>query len=243
MAYNQSATTLYCADAMALLRRLPDDMADAIITDPPYAMGQNNTARSQPTSAKYTSRKRDNPLPNFDGDTMDQRTWTLFMTDILLEARRVCRTGAACAIFTDWRQLPALTDALQRAGWTWRGVAIWDKCNSRPQAGRFKQQAEFIVWGSNGSMPTTRKAPCMPGVFSYSNVAGGRRLHQTQKPIELMRQIVQICERGGMILDPFAGSGSTLAAASEAGYTSIGAERNQMIAQIAAKRLQISISA
>ena len=40
----------------------------------------------------------------------------------------------------DWRQLPAASDALQWAGWIWRGTAVWDKGNSRPQKGRFRQQ-------------------------------------------------------------------------------------------------------
>ena len=59
-------------------------------------------------------------------------------------------------MFIDWRQLPAATDALQWAGWIWQGTAVWDKGNSRPQKGRFRQQAEYIVWGSNGDMPISR---------------------------------------------------------------------------------------
>ena len=72
-------------------------------------------------------------------------------------------------MFIDWRQLPAATDALQWAGWIWRGTAVWDKGNSRPQKGRFRQQAEYIVWGSNGDMPINRPVPCLPGVFKYGN--------------------------------------------------------------------------
>ena len=50
-------------------------------------------------------------------------------------------------------------------GLIWRGTAVWDKGNSRPQKGRFRQQAEYIVWGSNGDMPISRPVPCLPGVF------------------------------------------------------------------------------
>lgn len=74
---------------------------------------------------------------------------------------------APVCMFIDWRQLPAATDALQWAGWIWRGTAVWDKGNSRPQKGRFRQQAEYIVWGSNGDMPISRPVPCLPGVFKY----------------------------------------------------------------------------
>lgn len=173
---------------------------------------------------------------------MDQRTWTLFMTDILREAKRLCKIGSVCALFIDWRQLPSLSDALQRAGWIWRGVAVWDKVNARPQRGRFTQQAEFIVWGSNGRLPIERHVPTLPGVYS---VFGGNipdRIHQTQKPLELMCKLIRICVAGGTILDPFAGSGTTLIAAHNEGYSAVGIESNAAIAAAAARRIDIELS-
>ena len=228
-------------DGLKMLRGFPDGMFDAMITDPPYAMGATLSAKAAGTSTKYSSNKRCNPYPDFDGDSMDQRSWTFMMSDVLREAKRVCRSGAVCAIFIDWRQLPSLTDAMQRAGWIWRGVAVWDKVNARPQRGRFTQQAEFIVWGSNGRLPIDRPVPVLPGVFS---VFGGNipdRIHQTQKPLELMRQIVKICVPGGAILDPFAGSGTTLLAARMEGYSAFGADSNPAIAKAAAERLRITM--
>lgn len=99
-------------------------------------------------------------------------------------------------------------DALQWAGWIWRGTAVWDKGNSRPQKGRFRQQAEYIVWGSNGPMPINRPVSCLPGVFRYGNPQN--RIHVTEKPLQLMKDVIQICEPGGRILDPFAGAGTTI---------------------------------
>ena len=55
---------------------------------------------------------------------------------------------------------------LQWAGWIWRGTAVWDKGNSRPQKGRFRQQAEYIVWGSNGDMPISDPCPACPACSS-----------------------------------------------------------------------------
>jgi site-specific DNA-methyltransferase (adenine-specific) len=194
-----------------------------VITDPPYASGgMSKDSRAQPTSKKYTSHKKDCPFPDFEGDAKDQRSWTRWMTEWMIDARRVCKPGAPICLFIDWRQLPALTDAMQWAGWIWRGVAVWDKLNSRPQKGRFRQQAEFIVWGSNGPMPSTREAPFLPGVFRYAMPQ--RRIHQTEKPLELMKDIIHICEPGGHILDPFAGSGTTLEAAKIEGYDATGIE-------------------
>ena len=54
------------------------------------------------------------------------------------DARKLCKPGAPVCMFIDWRQLPAASDALQWAGRIWRGTAVWDKGNSRPQKGRFR---------------------------------------------------------------------------------------------------------
>lgn len=59
--------------------------------------------------------------------------------------------------------------------------------------------------------------------------------HPSQKPIRLMRELVE--RTSGSILDPFAGSGSTLAAAKDAGRCAIGIEREERYCEIAAKRL------
>lgn len=232
---------LLSATALALLSTLPDESVDAVVTDPPYAAGATLADKALGTVSKYTATKKRCPFPDFEGDTMSQRAWTNAMADVLREARRCCTEGAPCVLFIDWRNLPSMTDALQRAGWIWRGVAVWDKLNARPQHGRFRQQAEFIVWGSKGRMPVNRPVSVLPGVYRASGQNLPDRIHQTQKPLELMRDIVRICEPGGVIVDPFAGSGTTLLAAREEGYRAIGAEISPVIARSAAKRLQIDL--
>lgn len=212
---------------------------DAVITDPPYASGNTLAGKQVPPSQKYTATKRNCPFPDFLGDSLDQRSWAHMMREILEAAREKSAPGAALAVFIDWRNLPTLTDAVQWAGWSVRGVAVWDKITSRPQRGRFRQQAEFLVWGSNGSMPAAEDAPYLPGVFRATNVQGKARIHQTQKPLEVMREIVKITRPGGRILDPFAGSGSTLEAARLEGYSALGIEAHGLIANSAAERLNI----
>ena len=93
----------------------------------------------------------------------------------------------------------------------------------------------------NGKLPVDRPVPVLPGVFQAGNVQGGKRLHQTQKPLELMRYICKICVPGGRILDPFAGSGSTLEAAALEGYDAIGVELSPEIAKTASERLRMPL--
>ena len=123
-------------------------------------------------------------------------------------------------------ELPSPFKALQ-IGNVWRA--------DRPQKGRFRQQAEYIVWGSNGDMPISRPVPCLPGVFKYGNPQN--RIHLTEKPLQLMRDIVKITEPGGHILDPFAGSGTTVLAAVLEGYTATGIEVTDEYARLARERI------
>lgn len=226
-------------DALLNLRDMRGAGFSAIITDPPYASGGMSMAeRSRSTRDKYTSYgQQGNPYPDFSGDALAQRAWTNFFHEIMVAARAACKPGAVCALFVDWRQLPALTDAIQWAGWVWRGVAVWDKMNSRPQIGRFRQQCEYIVWGSNGPLPTERGVGVLPGLFQVPNVSTHERWHQTQKPLALIRQVVRLCEPGGVILDPFAGSGSTIEAALCEGYEAVGIEQEAHNIDIIRRRM------
>jgi site-specific DNA-methyltransferase (adenine-specific) len=214
---------------------------DGIITDPPYSSGGSDAQVGISTTKKYQSPSMRGRLPDFDGETMDTRVWMGFMAEVLRVARGLCVPGAVCCAFVDWRRLPALEDAFQRAGWYTRGVVIWDKTEGvRPHRGRYRQQAEFVVWGSNGTLPLERGVPPLPGVYRHANVTRDK-LHQVQKPLELMRSICKIVPAGGRILDPFCGSGTTLEAARLEGLSAVGIESSDEICRIAAQRLGVDI--
>ena len=227
-------------DSLQIIRQFEPNSFDAIITDPPYASGGASPAtKNRSTNEKYSSMSKDKALPDFDSDQMDQLSWMFWTAAWLQDARRAAKPGAPVCLFIDWRQLPAMTLALQWAGWTWRGVAVWDKVASRPQKGRFRQQSEYIVWGSNGKMPLERNVGCLPGVFRHSNPQN--RIHVTEKPLQLMRDVVQICEPGGRILDPFAGAGTTVLAAVQEGYEAVGIEMSGAYFRRSAERLNTAL--
>ena len=234
--------TILHGDTLQIIRAFKPQVFDALITDPPYASGGwKPSEKNRTTNQKYSSMKAENALPDFDGDNKDQRSWTHWMAEWLYDVRKACKRGAPICLFIDWRQYPSITDALQWAGWIWRGIAVWDKGNSRPQKGRFRQQAEYIVWGSNGDMPVSRPVPCLPGVFKYGNPQN--RIHLTEKPLQLMQDLVKITEPGGHILDPFAGSGTTVLAAVKEGYDATGIEVTDVYADLARKRLEAELNA
>ncbi|MGW3185723.1 DNA-methyltransferase [Kitasatospora sp. NPDC001119] len=231
--------TLLRGDALTLLSGLPTGAADCVICDPPYNSGGRTTQErvGRSAKAKYTTAGSKNQLRDFPGENKDQRSYGFWLSQLLAEAYRLTTDGGTAAVFTDWRQLPVTTDALQAGGWTWRGIVPWYKPAARPQKGRFTQNTEFVVWGSKGAMDGDRNPVYLKGLLEGSQPSGSKRRHITQKPVGMMRDLVKICPPGGTVLDFTAGSGSTGVAAILEGRSFLGIELTEHYADIAEERL------
>lgn len=227
---------LFQGDALAILPILPRiglGNVDAVFADPPYSSGgQYRGDRVQGTNAKYLNRDQAKRYTEFTGDNRDARSyghWSALWLDL---ARQATKAGGLIGVFSDWRQLPITTDAVQSGGWTWRGVAVWDKTEgTRPALGRYRNQVEFLAWGTNGARPLV--GPVAPGVFRYA--VDRNKTHATAKPVALMRDLISIA--GEVILDPFMGSGSTGVACVELDRVFIGIEADPDIYETARARI------
>lgn len=225
---------LHQVDALQLARSIPDSSLDMLLTDPPYSSGGLHVGqRVQTTSQKYISGNA--RYEDFSCDNMDQRSWAFWCQGWLQEMNRALKPGGLVVCFIDWRQLPTLTDVVQASGFILRGVAVWDKTAGkfRPRRNGFGQQAEFIVWASKGKLP--EREVYLPGVFQAK--LGAKKIHLTEKPIEMARQIVRLVPPGGAVADLFAGSGTFLVAAKEAGLDWIGSEMSGHYYDLATDRL------
>jgi site-specific DNA-methyltransferase (adenine-specific) len=234
--YKTSLIEVYNGEALELLRALPSCSVDVVITDPPYSSGgmTRGDRVGANTSAKYQNSGTLSKYSNFSGDNRDQRSFTVWLSIWMDELRRVTKPGSVIACFSDWRQIPSVTDALQVGGLVWRGVVPWAKKSARPCIGRWTAQCEYLVWATNG--PRKMEGPCLPGFYHVSSPAN--RIHLTEKPALLMEELVKIAfQPGSVILDPFMGSGSTLRAARDAGINSIGFEQCPEICAQACARL------
>ena len=195
---------------------------DMVLTDPPYSSGgRTSSERRKDPSGKYSGAhnsktEEEKSTITFEGDNLDQRAWTKFATEWMTLAREVTKPNGLLLSFIDWRQLPAMTEAVQMAGWIWRGVAVWNKGNVMPVHDGVRQTEEFVVWASNSTFPM--------GVLNHSSIQSNKRLHMTEKPLDLMREIARVARPDATILDPFMGSGSTIHAAELEGMNATGIE-------------------
>lgn len=237
--YEDDRTVLLQGDALRVLAGMPNATVDLILADPPYSSGgQFRGDRAQSTATKYVnSDSARQSIEDFTGDTRDQRAYLAWSALWLSEAYRVLKPGRACVVFTDWRQLPITTDAIQAGGFVWRGVCVWDKINGRPGMGVAGGQAEYAVWGSRGPLDLGHDV-YLPTIVRAGIPRDDRDLHQTPKPIELLAKLCQLAPPGGVVLDPFTGSGSTLVAARRSGRRGIGVELSHHHAATAAQRVE-----
>lgn len=230
--YQDALVTIYNANAFDILPALSG--IGALITDPPYSSGgQFRGDRVRSTVKKYVQTGTTAARFDFSGDNRDGRSYLAWCSLWLSAAQKASIAGAVAVVFTDWRQLPTTTDAIQCGGWVWRGIAAWDKTEIvRPQSG-LASQCEYAVWGTNGP---NALGVYLNGVYRKTSPRGAGKVHIAEKPLDLMKWLVPLCPEGGIVLDPFAGSGTTLLAAKELGRKSIGIELEERYCEIAAER-------
>jgi site-specific DNA-methyltransferase (adenine-specific) len=227
---------LYQGDALTVLRELPADSVDAVLTDPPYSSGgTSSAARKADPADKYQSSGTKRSYPAMLGDNKDQRSCLAWAALWLAECWRIAKDGSPLLLFSDWRQLPLMTDAVQAGGWTWRGVVVWEKPSARPMRGQFRAQAEYVVFATKGRFARTTDR-CLPGVFRHS-VEMARRVHLTAKPVPLLRELLEVAKPGGLVLDPFMGGGATGLASLETGRSFVGVELSPEYYKIASARI------
>lgn len=215
------------ADALDALRDVPERSVGLLLTDPPYSSGGLFRGdRSGTTSSKYQTAGFA-AKPDFYGDNRDERSLVLWSSMWMSLAFRALEPGASALVFTDWRQWANTADAMQVAGFVFRGAVVWHKAiNLRPQPNSFRNECEFALWFTKGAIDRTPSAGAkyLRGLYSVPAPVREERVHSTQKPLELVKALMEIAPEGCTVLDPFMGSGTTAVAAVETGRHFIGFE-------------------
>lgn len=212
--YQDDAVRLYCGDGRSVLAALAGEY-DHLICDPPYDKETHAGARSD---LRPTYRIGFTPIdePATVVDLVRPKRWAL----------------AFCAV-------EMLGDYRRAAGDRWVRSGIWDRPDGAPQLSgdRPAQAVEGIaIWHAAGAKRWNgggRRA-----LWRAGRVRGDERVHETQKPVDLMRALVlDFTDVGDLIVDPFAGSGTTGVAAKECGRRAVLIEVDATRCDAAARRL------
>lgn len=232
---------LVCADNAEVLPTLPDKSVAHVITDPPYEAEAHTPQRRV---------KRGDAVERSEHGGADERVAKIEALSFapMTEADRdqaaaqFARLSARwTAVFCQVEAAVRWTQSLTQAGAVGKRIGVWIKPDAMPQfsGDRPGMGYESIVfchakgrskWNGGGRV----------AVFTHNkNTPGGAHDHETQKPLPLMLELVELfTDPDDIVLDPFAGSGTTGVACLRLGRRFIGIERDPKYAAIAADRLR-----
>jgi site-specific DNA-methyltransferase (adenine-specific) len=201
---------LYHGDCIDLLKRFPENAVDLIVTDPPYIVN-------------YRSRDG-RGIINDDSDA--------WLKPAFEQLYRVLKPDSMCISFYGWNMIDRFMTEWKNAGFTPVGHIVFQKrYTSNSRFLKYQHESAFLLAKGRPPIPQHPMPDVQPWTYT------GNRLHPTEKPVPVLTQLIQSFSRpGDIVLDPFMGSGSTIAAAQSIGRRSIGIELDRQYFDIAAKR-------
>lgn len=217
--YEDDLVTLFHADSREFLHELADESVDAVLTDPPYTERTHQKART----------------PEREGVTTFGAISDADLREVLERMGQVTRGWVVATL--DYRHAVAF-DNEPPAGLKVQRLGVWVKTNPTPQlSGDRPAQG----WESIAYMHRADRRSKWNGGGAHGNYVAPippPEGHPTAKPLPLVAQWVRwFTSLGGTVLDPFAGSGTTLRAAKDEGRRAIGVELDERYCEIAARRL------
>ncbi|GJQ20893.1 MAG: site-specific DNA-methyltransferase [Bacteroidia bacterium] len=180
-------------DALAYLSLVPDQRVDLVLTDPPY--GQDYSTGRQKQTVRKTTR-----IANDAGE--------LDIAGLMREIDRVTKPASHCYIFTSWKTIDRWKGEFEKY-FVLKNILIWSKDNhtAGDLSWSYAQSYEMILFGMKGRKrlkgSRDRDSVYFPKVKSHEQV------HLLQKPERLIEYLIgKSSNRGDVVLDPFAGSGT-----------------------------------
>lgn len=198
-------------DCLEILPELPARSVNFILTDPPYIV-------------RYRSR---------DGRTVmndDNDSW---LAPAFAEMYRVLARDSFCVSFYGWPHADRFLHAFRSAGFNILGHFVFPKrYTSSTRYLRYQHECAYLLGKGFPSKPESTIGDVLDWTYS------GNKLHPTQKPISALLPLIETFScKGDIVLDPFAGSGSSLVAAKLLGRRYLGIEMSAEYHAIASARL------
>lgn len=198
---------------------------DIMLTDPPYCSGGFQEAGRGIGSIGSKNAKE------IANDRLTTRGYLSLVGSVVRNAN-----AAAMYLFTDWKQWANLYDLSEKLGYVVRSMIVWDKM--QPGMGHgWRCQHELILCGVKDKRRFDLKQST-GNVIKCSRT--GNPNHPTQKPVELLATILGVESTAKTVVDPFAGSGSTLLACIEKERKFVGMELSPGYCDVILERFHIA---
>lgn len=189
------------ADCMDILKQLPDGCVDLVVTDCPYRLahqgGGGRCLKKWKTAGQLENYENVRTGKMFSFNDIDFIDW-------LPQVYRVLKNGTHCYIMINSKNLSELQIKAEQVGFKFQNLLVWKKNNATPNK-FYMQQCEFILMLRKGRERWINNMG-EKNFFSIPNPVG-RKLHPTEKPISLMKIMIEnSSNEGDLVIDPFSGS-------------------------------------
>ena len=206
-------------DCLSVLRAMPSGETDAIITDPPYGIDFQ--------SGWCKARK---------GKILNDRLPFIWW---LWDAARVLKDGGLLLCFCHWQAAEVFRLAIELAGLKIRGQLVWDRVgHGAGDTATCPAPRHELIWYATKGRRVFPNGYRPSSVIRITHVDRNAISHPSEKPIELLQALIEdYTSPEEVILDPFAGSGTTGVAAASKRRNSISIELDSKYAEVARVRL------
>lgn len=219
--YEDDLLTLYHGDALDVLPGIGSSSVQAVITDPPYVIGAVSAGNMASKSGGW-------------GDMMNSSLW---FSAWYREVDRILHSSGSFWTFLNWRSVPVVLKAAIDADMPVTSMGVWDKEWIGPggSQGLRPSYEMFALLAQPGFAIADRGTPDLwrSKVGSYKPHG-----HPAEKPEPLLRRMIDACQlpQGSVIVDPFAGSGTTAAAARSLNLRCVAIEAEEKWCDLIARR-------
>lgn len=211
------------ADCMDILKQLPDESVDLVLTDPPYRVISGGKSDQYKNSIF-----KNNDGKIFKENDVNHEKW-------ISEVFRVLKDGGEFYCMSNSLNLFDLKAICDKAGFRFHNLLVWEKNNSTPNRWYLKN-CEYTLYFYKGKAKAINNKKSKT-VHKFQNTID--RIHPTEKPEELMRfYISNSSKEGDLILDCFSGSGTTAIACHNLKRRFICIEKDKDYYEASVKRLE-----
>lgn len=217
-------------DCLHFMKTLKNNSIDLIVTDPPYKV----TARGNAGNSGGMMKKKISMQGKIfkHNDVKPQ--------DYIPEFYRILKDGSHCYIMTNHVNLYEILTVAKESGFHFIKSLIWNKGN-KIMGQAYMSQFEYILFFRKGKFKKINKC----GTADILNIPNkktkdlnGKNIHDTEKPVELMKILVEnSSQEGELVLDPFAGVGTVGLACKELNRKCLSIELDEHYYNIAVNRV------
>ena len=236
--FQDDAVTIYHGDCREIMPLLDSASFSMLWSDPPYGhSNQDGDLQSARVGVKGARQRESIKIQNDGPEEMRE-----VVNFALTEAVRLLRNDCCCCCCGGGGPKPTfawLAERMDKDGLSFFHATIWDKTKRGPGLGwRYRRDYEMVMVAHKrgGKLAWNEEEGAVSNILRFRPEKND--LHPTMKPTSMVEQFLRVHTMpGDLVIDPFAGSGTTGRAAKDMGRKAVLIELEEKYCEIAAKRM------